>query len=222
MGGPAIIPPLLPRHPQSPPEVMPNPVDREGYPPYKIPSMQTPYMVMSLQANETPTRHNILAALFSWLILAGYVVFPGTFTSLKDSDTLGNSKGEKIIQDTIQNVPLLPLAVISCVAGTSGMCWLWWTWRKNYVWLVGQIFFPVLLNSIVGLINILVSVYTAQGGHWSATAKITIIIIGVFVGSMLVLLLVYNRLLEKIKTPYDRELAKRSRIASISDKRTAT
>jgi hypothetical protein len=137
----AIVPPLLSRYPRSSAKMMSNPVDgEEGYSLYKAPPMQTPYMVMSLQANEIPTRCNILAALFSWLILTGYVVFPGTFTSLKNSHTLGNSKGGKIVQDTIQNVPLLPLAVLCCVAGISGTYWLWWTWWKNYVWLVEQVF----------------------------------------------------------------------------------
>lgn len=125
MDKPGLILPSVFRHPQSRVE----PMDQErGYSSYKAPSMQTPYMVMSVQANESPTRHNILAALSSWLILAGYVVFPGTFTSLKNSHTLGDSEGGKIVQNAIQNVPLLPLAVLCCVAGTSRICWLWWTW----------------------------------------------------------------------------------------------
>ena len=81
---------------------------------------------------------------------------------------------------------------------------------------------PVLLNSVVGLITVLVNVYTAQGGHWSVTAEVTIVVIGMYAGSMSVLTLVYNWLLEEIKTPHDRELAKRSRPVSISNKGTAT
>ncbi|PMD44646.1 hypothetical protein L207DRAFT_389875, partial [Hyaloscypha variabilis F] len=52
--------------------------------------------------------NNVRAILFSWLILARYVVFLGTFTSLK---TLSNSSG-KIIQDTIKNVNSLLLIAI--------------------------------------------------------------------------------------------------------------
>ena len=138
MNKPVIVPPPVSRHPRS---RLLEPMDRErGYSLDKAPSMQTPYMVMSLQANEAPTRHNVLAALYSWLIPAGYVIFPGTFTSLKNSRTLDNSTGGKIVQDTVQNVPLLPLAALCCIAGISGICWLWWTWQQNYVWLVRQVF----------------------------------------------------------------------------------
>jgi hypothetical protein len=28
--------------------------------------------------------------------------------------------------------------------GTVGSCWLWWKWRKNYVWLLSRIFLYVL------------------------------------------------------------------------------
>jgi hypothetical protein len=66
----------------------------------------TPYMEMCTQANKVPSIYNILAALFSWLTLAGFVVLPGTFTSLKHSTTLSSSKGGEIVQKTVQNVPL--------------------------------------------------------------------------------------------------------------------
>jgi len=60
---------------------------------------------------------------------------------------------------------------------------------------------PGLLHSLVGLISTLVNVYTAQGGHWSNKAKITIIIISVCTGNMSLLYLVYDRwILEKVRT----------------------
>jgi hypothetical protein len=102
--------------------------------------MQTPYMVMCIQANEAPRLDNVLAAIYSWVTLAGLIVFPGTFTSLANSDSLGNIKGGLVVQDAIQNIPLLPLAGFCCLTGTIGSCLLWRKWRKNYVWLVRQIF----------------------------------------------------------------------------------
>jgi hypothetical protein len=48
-----------------------------------ISTTETPYMAKSTQANQALTWDNIRAAFFSWLILARYVIFPGTFTSLK-------------------------------------------------------------------------------------------------------------------------------------------
>jgi len=99
------------------------PMEQEkGYSLYKALSMQTPYIITSLQVNEVPTQHNVLAALYSWLIPAGYVIFPGTFTSLKNSRTLDNSTGGKIVQDMVQNVPLLLLAALCCIVGISRIC----------------------------------------------------------------------------------------------------
>ena len=106
----------------------------------KAPTIQTPYMVMLLQAREAPMRDNVLAAGFSWMILAGFIFFPGTFTSLENSESLGESKNGKAVQHTVQNISLLPFAVVFCLVGIVGSFWLWWKWSKNYVWLVERIF----------------------------------------------------------------------------------
>jgi hypothetical protein len=58
------------------------------------------------------------------------------------------------------------------------------------------------------LITTLINVYTAQKGYWSVTAKINIIIVGLYLGATSMLTLVYkNWFLERIKTPHDKELA---------------
>jgi hypothetical protein len=117
------------------------PQDREEQPiHYVAPTMQTPYMVMSVQANEASKLHNFLAAMYSWITLAGYIVLPGTFTSLTKSDSLHNSNSGKVVQKAVQNVPLLPLAGLCFLGGTIGSCYLWRKWWKNYIWLVGRIF----------------------------------------------------------------------------------
>jgi hypothetical protein len=104
------------------------------------PALQTPYMVMSVQANLTAMKLDIYAVIFSWLILAGYVVLPNTFTSLQNADSLAATAGGKAIQDAVRNVPLLPFAGVLCCIGAAGSCWLWWLQRRNYVWLVSHIF----------------------------------------------------------------------------------
>lgn len=68
---------------------------------------------------------------------------------------------------------------------------------------------PGLLNSLAGWTNTIISVYTSHGGHWSAPAIFTIVLISLYMLSMLTLTLVYNWSLKKIKTPRDRELAER-------------
>jgi hypothetical protein len=85
----------------------------------------TPYIELCTQANKVPSIYNILAALFSWLTLAGFVVLPGTFTSLKYSTMLSNNKGREIVQKTVQNVPLLPIARVIYGIRIIGTCWLW-------------------------------------------------------------------------------------------------
>jgi hypothetical protein len=121
-----------------------------SFPTYKAPIMQTPYMVMSLQANEAPPPNNLLAAGFSWITLAGFVVLPGTFTSLENSGSLSDSKGGQVVKDAIQNVSLLAIAGVFCFAGTVGSCWLWRKKRKNYVWLLARIFVCVLQSILNG------------------------------------------------------------------------
>ena len=65
------------------------------------------------------------------------------------------------------------------------------------------------MHSVIGLLTTFVNVSTTHNKHWSVTAIITIVIIGIFTGNMSVLYLLYSWFLEKIKTIKDRELAKR-------------
>ncbi|KAL5316298.1 hypothetical protein ACEPPN_015343 [Leptodophora sp. 'Broadleaf-Isolate-01'] len=125
--------------------------------------------------------------------------------------TLAASNGGRFIQQTVKNVPLAVIAGLCCLFGTVGTTWLWCIWRHNVIWLVGHIFLPGLLHSVVGLVTTLVNIYTVQGGHWSVTAKVTVIVIGLCIGNMSLLYLVYNYwILEKMKTPLDKEVAKPS------------
>jgi hypothetical protein len=103
-------------------------------------STHTTYMAKTVQANDAPLWDSVRAAFFSWLTLAGYVVFPGTFTSLKSSQTLAASNGGKFIQQTVKNVPLAVIAGLCCLFGTVGTTWLWYIWRHNAIWLVAHIF----------------------------------------------------------------------------------
>jgi hypothetical protein len=122
-------------HPQTQPEA-PEAPDV----PYEKNTKQTPYMIMSIRSNQAGIWSKIGAMAFSWLLLAGYLVLPNTFTSLKTSKALGESKGGQILQSTVQNVNLLYFAGVLCFIGLSGTCRLWYKWRRNYVWLITYIF----------------------------------------------------------------------------------
>jgi hypothetical protein len=59
----------------------------------------------------------------------------------------------------------------------------------------------------VGLFTTLINVCTVQGGHFSSTAKMTIVVTAVLTGCMCALLSVYRYILEGIKVPEDRIVA---------------
>jgi hypothetical protein len=96
---------------------------------------------MLLQLDKIPVIYNILSSFFSWLLLAGYMVFPGTFVSIRNSQALANGAGKagKLVSTAVQNVPLVYVAAICCIGGAAGMSWLGWLWRKNYLWIMNRI-----------------------------------------------------------------------------------
>jgi predicted histidine transporter YuiF (NhaC family) len=102
-------------------------------------------MNMLLAVDQIPRLHNIFASFFTWILLAGYIVFPATFTSIQKAEGVSsNNHTENAIKDailkTVKNVPLLWVAGACCILGGLGMLWLWFRWRDNYVWLINRIF----------------------------------------------------------------------------------
>jgi cytochrome bd-type quinol oxidase subunit 2 len=92
---------------------------------------------MLLSLDRIPRLHNILASFFTWVLLAGYIVFPATFTSLRDSAQFQNHEDanavEKKILEEVKNAPLMYVAAFCCGVGCFGCIWLWWKWKQNYV-----------------------------------------------------------------------------------------
>lgn len=105
-------------------------------------SIETRYEQMLL--DDVPWFLNLLAAFAHWTLLAGYLVIPGTFTSLQKSDTLKKSldktEAGKTILHTIQNPPLVAISMFLLVLGTVLTAWLFWERRHNYIWLVNRLF----------------------------------------------------------------------------------
>lgn len=124
---------------------------------------------MLLGLDNVPKIHNILASFFTWILLAGYIVFPATFNKLndKDLDEKANNALKAHALATVRNVPLLYVAAFACGIGVLGCIWLWWKHRGNYVWVINRIFLPSLMNSVAGLISTLVNVYSAQSGTYA-------------------------------------------------------
>ncbi|KAM0797679.1 hypothetical protein BDR22DRAFT_796782, partial [Usnea florida] len=142
------------------------------------PSAQTRYVDMLLGLDTIPRSHNLLASFSTWILLAGFIVVPGTFVSVEESKTLQegakSNKLDHAVLSTVKHASLIWVAGVCCSVGGAGMVWLWWRWRGNYVWLINKIFLVGLLNSIAGLISTLINVYSQQGGRFSITAKITV------------------------------------------------
>ncbi|KAL6700383.1 hypothetical protein J3F84DRAFT_119675 [Trichoderma pleuroticola] len=140
------------------------------------------YVQMLLQQDDIPLLHNILASVFVWLLLAGFLVFPGTFTSLQnsvakqgDSDKTFSDQAAKLLVKSIKNIPLLVIAAVMCGISAIGMLVLTILHSKNYVWIVNKLFLPGMTNSLAGLVSTLIGVYSQQHGTWSITARITAI-----------------------------------------------
>ena len=91
---------------------------------------QTKYMEMLLSLDKIPQLHNILCSCFTWILLAGFVVIPGSFTSLKKLEAKTN--GEIIPGSPAANAILSSVAETSVTAigffcmgvGTIGAMWL--------------------------------------------------------------------------------------------------
>jgi hypothetical protein len=105
-------------------------------------TIETRYIQMLLE--DIPWFYSILADAAHWALLAGYLVVPGTFTSMQKSLTLKEdlrkTEAGQTILNTIQNPPLLAIACFLMVLGALLMSWLSWERRNNYIWLINKLF----------------------------------------------------------------------------------
>ncbi|KAF1847576.1 uncharacterized protein K460DRAFT_332728 [Cucurbitaria berberidis CBS 394.84] len=172
---------------------------------------RTRYIDMLLGLDHVSPLHNILASLFVWVLLAGYIVFPATFNKLQKDKSIEDKAQTNLEQHalrTVRNVPLLYVAAFACGVGVLGCVWLWWKHRKNYVWVINRIFLPALLNSIAGLVSTIVNIYSAQdAGQYSVTAMVTIIVTSACSVVAAALFLLYNTvMLRLVKRKHEREI----------------
>ncbi|RMZ77593.1 hypothetical protein DV737_g4243, partial [Chaetothyriales sp. CBS 132003] len=178
----------------------------------RVPTTQTRYMEMLLHLDQIPRSHNILVAACTWILLAGFLVVPGTFTSFKNStafkdadDDDSNTVAHAIVH-SIAHIGLLWVSGACCIVGGLGCLAMWFRWRRNYVWLLNRIFQPASLNAAAGLLTTIVNVYTAQKGVWSKSAKIAGSVTGGCLGVAGTLFVVYNFwALEKVRDLHERE-----------------
>jgi hypothetical protein len=104
---------------------------------------------MLIEVDAIPWFHNILATFFTWILLAGFIIFPGTFTSINP-----NNKEIQAFQvaseavEIVKNTSLLYISGVCCLIGAFGILWLWQTWKDKYTWLLSKIFLCVCIRRV--------------------------------------------------------------------------
>ncbi|ERF69233.1 hypothetical protein EPUS_01190 [Endocarpon pusillum Z07020] len=179
----------------------------------KAPAQETEYMGMLLHMSQVIEKRpywNILAAACTWILLAGFIVLPGTYTNFQNSDIIEAAKkdqsnvGNKILA-SIANIGLLIVAAILCGVGVLGVTGLWLKWRANYIWLINKVLLPALLNSVMGLLSTLVNVLSKPDKTFSLTAKVTTGVTGGLTLIWTFMFLYYNNyLLDAVKADHRR------------------
>ncbi|KAL4889169.1 hypothetical protein BDV59DRAFT_120911 [Aspergillus ambiguus] len=159
-------------------------------------SSRTAYIQMLIDMEKIPMLDNMLATFYGWVLLAGYLVLPGTFTSIRTSRSVQQAADKSEIgimaYSAVQNVPLLAVAALCCAVGLCGSGQLSYRRRDNFVWLARKVFLPIFINSITGFVNTIINIYTARGGAWSVTATVTASVTGTCALVSGSLFLVYN------------------------------
>ncbi|CAG7935369.1 unnamed protein product [Penicillium salamii] len=141
--------------------------------------IETTYVRMLKEEAEMDISFNITVGVANWALLAGYLVIPGTFTSLQTSNQVEKllqvNKAGLIVLHTIQNPPLLAIA-----------CFLLGKW------LINKLFVPLSLNAAAGLLTTVINVCTSQGGDWSVMAIVTTAVTGATLSTCSALLAIYK------------------------------
>jgi hypothetical protein len=107
---------------------------------------ETNYARMLREEAEMDMRFSITVGAANWALLAGYLVIPGTFTSLQTSNqvekTLQTNEAGRTVLHMIQNPPLLAIACLLFVSGIAALMWLMHfpKLRGNYPWLINKVF----------------------------------------------------------------------------------
>ncbi|CAG9950867.1 unnamed protein product [Clonostachys rosea f. rosea IK726] len=106
------------------------------------------YDAMIIQSYEIPILYCALAGLCNWLFLAGFIVFPGAFSSLQDANILAQSDAGVTLQRAIQHSLPLYMGGFTCITSFLGLLYVFWRVRENYVWLLNRVFMPGMANAL--------------------------------------------------------------------------
>ncbi|KAF6760624.1 hypothetical protein DFP72DRAFT_882760 [Ephemerocybe angulata] len=113
-----------------------------------------------------------LAFASTWLMLAGFLILPGSFES--------------------SGYTMLAAATLCSGLGLSVMLYLWSAQWDNPAWLVRKVFIPGLFNAVLGALSTGIHIYGVNEGHFTTTSRAALIIISTIAGANLALLLSYG------------------------------
>ncbi|POR32940.1 Uncharacterized protein TPAR_06837 [Tolypocladium paradoxum] len=121
------------------------------------------YDKMILHIDKIQPYHFGLAGFFSWLLLAGFLVSPSTYASVRylDAPEKTGDIGKAVVK-AMRNIPLIFIASFACLIATINR----------------YLIVPTVLHSVMGLVSTLLNVYGMQDGQWSVTTIISMAIIG--------------------------------------------
>ena len=85
---------------------------------------QTRYIDMLLSLDSIPRSHNLFASFCTWILLAGFLIVPGTFTSMQKSKMIQEQAKQNAVAnevyEKIKHASLLWIAFSCCVIGSTG------------------------------------------------------------------------------------------------------
>jgi hypothetical protein len=98
--------------------------------PQNLPSKE--YVEILKQADCASWLHLCLAQVFTNCILAGYITFPTALPRIASSAEIQRLPGGKFVAHTIQNVPILWIATMTCLISITIISWLAYRpWKGN-------------------------------------------------------------------------------------------
>ncbi|KAL2264760.1 hypothetical protein VTJ83DRAFT_7270 [Remersonia thermophila] len=187
---------------------------------------QSPYAKLLLSLDRIPRSHTMAATLFAWLLLAGFVIVPGSFTSPDRAPSSSPptqqqpppqppQRRQPAVElpplddddddDSGRRVPLSPantacvvLGFLLVLVGSFGAAWLALRWRRHHIWLLNKLYAPLVLHALAGGLATVAAVYAQHGGRWCPQAVVTGVVESVVFAVSFVLLVLYNQSLLRI------------------------
>lgn len=90
---------------------------------------------MLLEVERVPICYPILAAVFSWLLLAGFLISPTTFMSISTNHLKIGSESIIWTMTGPTSWGLLAVACLGSCIAVVGLGCVWYKQRANYIWI---------------------------------------------------------------------------------------